>query len=112
MAIIGSGILGRFPSAYECRSLPSLSESYGLDSVSTMIADGEVIEVPCLPPKEVNGITFEFYRHPELLVGDTERTWRAEYNIKSKYGTRVEYDDFHPCYLYASEIYEAYRGSE
>lgn len=111
MAIIGRGTIGRYPSVSECRALPALSEAYGLDAVSTMIADGEAIDVPCVPPVNVGDMTIEIYRHPDLLIGDTERLWRKEYLVKAKYGTRYEYDDFHPCYLYAEEYYEAYRGS-
>ena len=106
MALTESGTFGGFPTAEECSALPSKNRRWGCDTVSQVFADGKWVEFPCVPSCTIGGVTFEIYRHPSLVYGDTERLWKKDYKIKTKYGTRLEYEEFHPCYLYAEELYE------
>ena len=108
MAIVESGTLGGFPAVEECLAHPVLRKQWGCDTVSQMVVDGEWTDLVCVPTNTIGGVTFEIYRHPFLVIGDTARMWKQDYKIKTKYGTRLEYDDFHPCYVYAEELYENY----
>ncbi len=115
MAIYDSGVLGRLPSVNECSSHPSKSNEmcslYGIDQTSIMLVGGKEQEVVCVPPVKIGDSVYEFYRHPELFISDTATMWRENYKIKEKYGTKLEYDDFHPCYIEAVNIYENYKGA-
>jgi len=106
MALIDSGILGGFPTVEECRSHPFMNKKWGCDAIAQINAGGKEIESPCVPSPTIGGVTFKIYRHPFLVFGDTERLWKHDYRVKTKYGTRLEYDEFHPCYIYAEEHYE------
>jgi len=115
MALTESGILGGFPSVDECSALPSKNRRWGCDTVSQVFADGEWVDFPCVPSKTIGGVTFEIYRHPFLVFGDTEELWRTLYKTRLKYGCgdMNPEEDFHPCYFYAEEIYENYlKGAE
>jgi len=106
MAITDSGTLGGFPAVEECLDHPTKSKEWGCESISQMIVDGKWTDMVCVPTNTIGGVTFEIYRHPYLVIGDTPRLWKSDYKVKTKYSTRFEYDDFHPCYHYAEEIYE------
>lgn len=108
LALIESGSLGSFPAVNDCSAHPILFEKWGCESVAQIRVDGEKREYPCVPTVELNGVKIRLYRHPDLLVSDTVRLWKSDFKIKSKYGTRSEYDDFHPCYIYADELYDNY----
>ena len=113
MALIESGIYGGFPTADECSAHPTKNKRWGCDAISQINDDGKWVEFPVVPSKTIGGVTFKIYRHPSLVYGDTERLWKQDYRTKSKYGTRLEYEEFHPCYIYAEEIYENYlKGAE
>lgn len=110
MALIESGTFGSFPAVSECSALPLLAVAWGIDAPATMTTISGDIEVPVLPPKIIGGMEWRLFRHPGLLVPDTCRLWKSEYRVKTKYGSRLEYEDFNPCYIYAEEIYENYGG--
>lgn len=105
MAILDSGTLGGLPTADECRGHPSLAQSFGIDEPSRL-PNGELF--PAVPAVQIGSYTYEFYRHPHLFVTDTCEIWKAEYSHLKDYGTKREYDEFHPCYIYAKKIYESY----
>ncbi len=108
MALIESGSLGSFPAVNDCSAHPLLVEKFGCESVSQIRVGGEKREFPCVPTVELGNIKIKLYRHPDLLIPDTVRAWRSDYRTKMKYGTNFETDDFHPCYLYADELFENY----
>ena len=112
MAIIESGTVGRLPSVEKCLAHPALSESFGIDDTSMMIVGGKKEPVVCVPPVVIGDTTFEFYRHPSLLVSDTVHLWRSEYNTVMKYGIKSsDTDDLNPCFIEAGEIYDNYKGA-
>lgn len=118
MAIIESGTLGRMPSVTECLAHPSrpdmICDEWGIESPSIMIVGGKRIETPCVKPCVIGGVTFEIYRHPELLIPHTVALWRKTYNMEKKHNVRPEgvlyEEDFHPCYIEATEVYENFKG--
>ena len=110
MAIIESGTFGRLPSVDECLAHPSLLKVWGIDSPSVMIVGAEEVETVCVKPVVIGGVTFEIYRHPELLIPDTIEVWKDDYRVKTKYDPHLQYNDFHPCYVEAEKIYESYKG--
>ena len=113
MAIVGAGTFSRLPSVSKCRSLPTLFKRWGIDAVSVSIVNGKEIENQVLPTRSVNGVKYTFFRHPLLLISNTISLWHREYSILQKYGANKNYDDFHPCFLFAEEIYESIlRGAE
>ena len=105
MAIVDSGTLGGLPTVDTCRGLPSLAQSYGIEELS-QLPNGQ--EFPCVPEIKLGEIEYRFFRHPYLFITDTADLWKEEYSHLKDYGTRKEYDDFHPCYIYAKRIYESY----
>jgi len=109
MAFIESGTLGGFPAVSECLAHPSLYPDSGVYDVAKMrLPTGDMEEVTTVPPVQLGDYVFKLFRHPELLVPDTCRLWHEEYRVLSKYGARIEYDDFHPCYLQAEKIFTNY----
>ncbi len=83
-----------------------MNNKWGCDAVSQIKVGSEWMQVPCVPSTAIGGVTFKIYRHPSLVYGDTQQLWKHDYRTKIKYGTRLEYEEFHPCYLYAEELYE------
>jgi hypothetical protein len=118
MALTESGIFGGFPTVEECSAHPTKNRRWGCDAISQVIADGKKrtwVEHPCVPSKRIGGVTFEIYRHPSLIYGDTERLWKQVYKTRTKYGcgNMNPEEEFHPCYFYAEEIYENFiNGAE
>jgi hypothetical protein len=106
MAFVESGTLGRYPAADECLAHPDQYGDMGVTGAPVMMVNGEKVEVSIsIPPLQFGDVVFRLFRHPDLLVSDTCRLWLEEYKVKTKYGSRLEYDDFHPCYLQAERIY-------
>ena len=112
MALIQSGTLGTLPAVNECWADPLLARELGVDAVHTMRVNGKDVPFHCVRPYEVNGTTFKYYRHPELFIPDTVRIWYKEYRAVKTHGTRREYNEFHPCYLQAENLYESYLNGE
>lgn len=110
MAIVESGTLGRLPSVSECLAHPAMCEQWGIESTSIMVVGGEKVESTCVKPVNIGGVLFEIYRHPDLLIPNTIKLWREEYEVKNNYGTRLEYDEFHPCYIEAGKIFSNFKG--
>lgn len=110
MGLIESGTLNSYPAVDECSAHPSISESWGIDGVPTIVINGEKTEITVpIPPKKIGGIEWKLYRHPDLLVPDTCRIWKAMYEAR-KHSSPISEDLIHPCYLQAISIYESYGG--
>lgn len=112
MALIQSGALGRLPAVNECWADPLYLRELGVEAVHTVRVDGKEEPFHVVRPVEVNGTTFKYYRHPELFVSDTVKAWHKEYKAVKRHGTKREYNDFHPCFLQAEELYESYLNGE
>ena len=104
MAILDSGTLGGLPTVDKCSGLPSLADRFGIYDLSRLPSGIS----PAVPDVVIGSYTYQFYRHPHLFITDTAELWKAEYSHLKDYGTKREYDDFHPCYIYAKSIYESY----
>lgn len=112
MGLIESGTFNSYPAVDKCSAHPSLAQIWGIHSPSKMTTISGEIDTTVIPPVIIGNTEWRLYRHPDLLIPQTCLQWKPEYNHKTKYGSRIEYDDFNPCYIYAEQIYENYRGKE
>lgn len=113
--MIDVGTFGRLPSVEECLHHPTQSaemcESMGVVAPAVVIAGGKEFYSPSVPPQKVGGITFEFYRHPTLLIPQSiaEFTESIRANELFNVGYCGSVEDCNPRYREAMEIYSNYK---
>jgi hypothetical protein len=90
----------------------SLHECTGVDIINFGVNEAVYIEVAGvkavrpLARIDFEGVEYQVVRHPSLLVPATVTEWLKDYEYTKEYRVPVPYEDRHPCWLDAREVWK------
>ena len=83
----------------------------GLEGPAQIEAGGEWYLRPIAWVK-VFDTTYEVLRHPDLMRCDHIKSWVEEYEYTEHYKVPIPFEDRHPCWIQARNIYDYfYKGA-